>query len=147
MCDNVQYCVVTDLPVNLWETSGYMDRYKEKNCKFCNKTHKKRGLYCCQSCANRDREVSDKVRDNMRQVATEYNLTPEAAVKRNQLNTPLAAMTVEDFAIDIPEIKDLSDYTEFLDGFDRGEKWWLPPASNPSIITYFRSPVKPADVA
>jgi hypothetical protein len=59
----------------------------------------------------------------MRQVATEYNLTPEAAVKRNQLNTPLAAMTVEDFAIDIPEIKDLSDYTEFLDGFDRGEKW------------------------
>ena len=100
-----------------------MDRYKEKNCKFCNKTHKKRGLYCCQSCANRDREVSDKVRDNMRSVATEYNLTPEAAVKRNQLNTPLAAMTVEDFAIDIPDIKDLSDYSEFLDGFDRGEKW------------------------
>ena len=29
----------------------------------------------------------------------------------------------EDFAIDIPEIKDLSDYSEFLDGFDRGESW------------------------
>jgi hypothetical protein len=59
----------------------------------------------------------------MRSVATEYNQTPEAAVKRNQLNTPLAAMTVEDFAVDIPDIKDLSDYSEFLDGFDRGEKW------------------------
>ena len=99
------------------------DRYKEKNCKFCNKTHKKRGLYCCQGCANSDREVSDKVRDNMRSVAIDYNRTPEAAVKRNQLNTPLAAMTVEDFAVDIPEVRDLSDYTEFLDGFDRGEKW------------------------
>jgi len=32
-------------------------------------------------------------------------------------------MTVEDFAVDIPDIKDLSDYSEFLDGFDRGEKW------------------------
>lgn len=47
----------------------------------------------------------------MRQVATEYNLTPD-----NQLNTPLAAMTVEDFAVDIPDIKDLSGYSEFLDG-------------------------------
>ena len=59
----------------------------------------------------------------MRSVAIDYNRTPEAAVKRNQLNTPLAAMTVEDVAVDIPEIKDLSDYSEFLDGFDRGEKW------------------------
>ena len=99
------------------------DRYKEKNCKFCEKLHKKRGIYCSQSCANSDREVSDKVRDNMRSVAIDYNRTPEAAVKRNQLNTPLAAMTVEDFAVDIPDVTDLSDYSEFLDGFDRGEKW------------------------
>jgi hypothetical protein len=59
----------------------------------------------------------------MRKVAIDYNRTPEAAVKRNQLNTPLAGMTVEDFAVDIPEIKDLSDYTEFLEGYDRGESW------------------------
>jgi hypothetical protein len=32
-------------------------------------------------------------------------------------------MTVEDFAVDIPDVTDLSDYSEFLDGFDRGEKW------------------------
>jgi hypothetical protein len=59
----------------------------------------------------------------MRSVAIDYNRTPEAAVKRNQLNTPLAAMTVEDFAVDIPDVTDLSDYSEFLDGYDRGESW------------------------
>jgi hypothetical protein len=59
----------------------------------------------------------------MRSVAIDYNRTPEAAVKRNQLNTPLAAMTVEDFAVDIPEIKDLSDYSEFLDDYEKGESW------------------------
>jgi hypothetical protein len=32
-------------------------------------------------------------------------------------------MTVEDFAVDIPEIKDLSDYSEFLDGYEKGESW------------------------
>ena len=101
-----------------------MERDKEKNCKFCEKPHKKRGLYCCQSCANRDRtEYSPNVAEAMRKVAIDYNRTPEAAVKRNQLNTPLAAMTVEDFAVAIPEVHDLSDYSEFLDGFDRGESW------------------------
>jgi len=59
----------------------------------------------------------------MRKVAIDYNRTPEAAVKRNQLNTPLAAMTVDEFAVDIPNVTDLSDYSEFLEGFDRGESW------------------------
>ena len=59
----------------------------------------------------------------MRSVAIDYNRTPEAIAKQKQLNTPLAAMTVEDFAVDIPEIKDLSDYTEFLDGYNHAEKW------------------------
>jgi uncharacterized membrane protein len=59
----------------------------------------------------------------MRSVAIDYNRTPEAIAKQKQLNTPLAAMTVEDFAVDIPEIKDLSDYTEFLEGYNHAEKW------------------------
>jgi len=59
----------------------------------------------------------------MRSVAIDYNRTPEAIAKQKQLHTSLIGMTVEDFAVDIPEIKDLSDYSEFLDGFDRGEKW------------------------
>jgi len=56
----------------------------------------------------------------MRTVAIEHNRTPEAIAQQRLLSTGIAS---EDFAIDIPEIKDLSDYSEFLGGFDRGEKW------------------------
>jgi len=99
------------------------DRYKEKNCKFCNKLHRKRGIYCGQSCASTDREPTDTMREAMRKVAIDYNRTPEAIAKQKQINTPLAAMTVDEFAVDIPDIKDLSDYSEFLDGYERGERW------------------------
>jgi hypothetical protein len=57
----------------------------------------------------------------MRKVANEYNQTPEAIAKQKMINTPLASMTVEDFAVDIPDIKDLRDYD--LDGYERGENW------------------------
>ena len=59
----------------------------------------------------------------MRKVAIDYNRTPEAIAKQKQLNTPLASMTVEDFAVDIPDVRDLSDYDDFLQGFDRADKW------------------------
>jgi uncharacterized membrane protein len=56
----------------------------------------------------------------MRRVATEYNRTPEAIAKQKQINTPLASMTVEDFAVDIPSLDpDLSDYTDY----NRAEDW------------------------
>ena len=98
-----------------------MGKYKEKECKFCKTLHRKRGPYCSQSCANRDRpEYSDKVSENMRKVATEYNRTPEAIAKQKMINTPLASMTVDEFAVDIPSLDpDLSDY----DGYERGENW------------------------
>jgi hypothetical protein len=99
-----------------------MGQYKLKNCKFCNKEHRKRGPYCSQSCANRDRdEYSPKVAEAMRKVAVEYNQTPEAIAKQKQLNTSLASMTVEDFAVGIPDFTDLSDYD--LDGYDRADNW------------------------
>ena len=98
--------------------------YKEKSCKFCNTIHRKRGLYCSQSCANRDRpEYSANVANAMRKVAIEYNRTPEAIAKQKQLNTPLASMTVEDFAVDIPDIKSLEDYLDYTEGYDKAEKW------------------------
>ena len=95
--------------------------YKEKNCKYCNKLFRKKGVYCCQSCANADREPTDVQRENMRKVAVEYNRTPEAIAKQKMINTPLASMTVEDFAVDIPDFTDLRDYD--LDGYERGENW------------------------
>ena len=94
--------------------------YKEKNCKFCNNLYRKRGLYCSQSCASYDREATDAQRKNMRKVATEYNKTPEAIAKQKQLNTPLASMTVDDFAVHIPDLPpDLSEYTDY----NRAEDW------------------------
>ena len=100
-----------------------MGKYREKECKFCSVKHRKKGPYCSQSCASYDREPTDAQRDNMRKVAEEYNKTPEAIAKQKQINTPLASLTADDFAIDIPEIKTLDDYIDYTDGFDRAEKW------------------------
>ena len=102
------------------EAMNKADRYKEKNCKHCGKLHKKRGPFCSQGCSNSNRKVSDKVREGMRKVAIEHNRTPEAIAQQRLLPT---GITIEDFAIDIPEVRDLSDYSEFLDGYDRGESW------------------------
>jgi hypothetical protein len=94
-----------------------MGQYKEKNCKFCNKLHKKRGPYCSQSCANKDRtEYSQKVADNMRKVAVEYNKTPEAIAQQKLLHT---GISIEDFCVDVPDIREVPD----LDGYDRAENW------------------------
>ena len=97
--------------------------YKEKNCKFCNKLYRKKGVYCSQSCSSRDKEPTDKMREAMRKVAVEYNRTPEAIAKQKMINTPLASMTVEDFAVNIPDVRDIRDYD--LDGYERGENWWI----------------------
>ena len=94
--------------------------YKEKNCKFCNKLYRKRGLYCSQSCASFDREPTNAQRENMRKVATEYNRTPEAIAKQKQLNTSLASMTVDEFAVSIPDLPpDLSEYNDY----NKAEDW------------------------
>ena len=96
-----------------------MGKYKEKECKFCSIKHRKKGPYCSQSCANRDRpEYSQKVADTMRKVAIEYNKTPEAIAQQKLLHT---GISIDDFAVDIPEIKDLRDYD--LDGYAHAEDW------------------------
>jgi hypothetical protein len=98
-----------------------MGKYKEKSCKFCQTKHRKRGPYCCQSCANRDRtEYSANVAIAMRKVAIEYNKTPEAIAKQKLLSLNINS---DDFAIDIPEIKTLEDFIEFTEGYDKAEKW------------------------
>jgi hypothetical protein len=60
------------------------------------------------------------MREGMRRVAIEYNKTPEAIAKQKQLGTPLASMTVDEFAVDVPTIRDYDDLPE---GYDRGESW------------------------
>jgi hypothetical protein len=93
--------------------------YKEKNCKFCNKPHRKKGLYCDQACANRDRsKYSVNVSIAMRKVAKEYNRTPEAIVKQKHINTSLASLTADDYAIEIPDFP-----PELPEGYDIADNW------------------------
>jgi hypothetical protein len=56
----------------------------------------------------------------MRRVAIEYNKTPEAIAKQKQIGTPLASMTVDEFAVGVPTIRDYDDLPE---GYDHGEDW------------------------
>lgn len=94
------------------------DRYKEKVCgnSKCAKTHKKRGPYCSQACANSARIVSDNVRENMRKVSLEYKQTPEGITNSKMVQNHIKS---EDFAIDIPSISDF----DLPDGYESAEDW------------------------
>lgn len=94
--------------------------HRKKNCPACNVEFRGRGKCCSRACANSIRPISDKIRENMSRVATEYNLTPEGLASK-KLNAE--GIFSEDFAIQIPTIPDLSDYSDYLDGYDRGENW------------------------
>jgi hypothetical protein len=45
----------------------------------------------------------------MREVAEDYNKTPAALAKQSMMNTPLQSLTVDDFAVDIPQFYDLPE--------------------------------------
>jgi len=83
--------------------------YKEKNCKFCNKKYRKRGPYCSQSCASTDREPTERMREAMREVATDYNLTPEAIARQATVHTSLISLKADDYWVDIPNLDDDDD--------------------------------------
>lgn len=55
--------------------------YKKKECPVCKIEHRKRGIYCSQSCANKNtnsiREVSDTHRERTAESMREYHKTPE----------------------------------------------------------------------
>ncbi len=60
------------------------------------------------------------MRNHMRQVAKEYNQTPEALAKQKQFNTPLMGMNGEDYAVEIPDMPpDLYDFNHY----DKAEDW------------------------
>jgi len=80
--------------------------YKLKCCPQCGTDHRKRGLFCSQACHNSHRTVSDKVRENMRQVSEDYHRTPEAIAAKKLINSPLLP---EDYALDIPTFYDIPD--------------------------------------
>ena len=96
------------------------NQYILKQCKYCGADYRKKGVYCSQSCAASDREPTEAMRQKMKTVATEYNRTPEAIAKQKHFGTPLAILTGEDFAVDIPTIQDENDLPP---GYDHAEDW------------------------
>lgn len=86
-----------------------MGQYREKNCKYCEKPFRKQGIFCSKACSNSNRPVSDRVRDNMREVAEDYNKTPAALARQSQFNTTLVTLESDDYAIEIPTIYDVPE--------------------------------------
>ena len=90
--------------------------YKLKTCPECKKEHRKRGVFCSQGCSNSHREVSDKVRENMRKVAAESQGTPERIAQGHLVKLGIT-VNAEDFAINPPTIHELPE------GYDKAEDW------------------------
>lgn len=106
-----------------------MAGYRSKICPKCGIEHKKRGPYCSRSCGN-VREHSEEDKKIRSEKLKDYHLTPEGIATQRKAAAVLTAynkgeqiviVNEEEWAVDIPDIKDLSDYD--LDGFDRAEKW------------------------
>ena len=103
--------------------------YKQKTCPKCGTIHNKRGLFCSRSCGNgRQHTEEDKKVRSIK--LREYHQTPEGIATQRKSAAIITAynkgeqiqvVNEEDWAVDIPDIKDLSDYD--IDGFERAEKW------------------------
>jgi len=88
--------------------------YREKNCKYCDKLYRKKGIYCSQSCASKDRIGTEAQRENMRKVSEEYHKTPEAIAAKKMINSPLSS---DEYGVNIPDIPELPE------GYDIADKW------------------------
>lgn len=104
-------------------------QYKLKECPQCGANHRKKGAYCSQSCASKDRPVTEDHRRSLQQAANEYKVTPEGVALRQKLTRQQIArnkglefneVTIEDFAVDIPTIQDENDLPP---GYDHAEDW------------------------
>jgi len=101
------------------------NQYKEKNCPVCNSTHRKRGLYCSQSCANSTRKQTTETVKKIKRTIADYQNSPEGLANAQRQSLRASAMrndepmpvTIEDFAVDLP------DFPELPEGYDHAEKW------------------------
>lgn len=107
-------------------------KYKKKNCPACGIEHRKKGIYCCQSCSNSARVITDESKKKTSNSMREYADTPEGIAAAKRAAIRLSAMqrgvdhdlvNIEDFAVDIPNIRSLDDYSDLIDGYDNAEKW------------------------
>lgn len=105
--------------------------YREKECPVCKKKFRGRGNCCSKSCSGKNRRWTEEEKQNIANGMREFYKTPEGvaaasinnrrvnAFKRNETPPVMA----EEFAVDIPDVHSLSDYDEYLEGFEKGEDW------------------------
>jgi len=96
--------------------------YREKECPTCGIKHRKRGKYCTQSCASRAYTHTEETKDKIAKAMVEEMKKPERIAQAKMLKQGTLGNS-EDFAVDIPDIKDLSDYSDHLRGYDNAEDW------------------------
>jgi hypothetical protein len=100
--------------------------YREKVCPNCGITHRKRGEFCGQGCHSSYRGQTEETKKKLSKIKREYDLTPEGIAHNKMLsrimtNPEEPRITIEDFVVDIPTIRDISDWD--MDGYDRAEDW------------------------
>ena len=89
--------------------------YAKKDCPNCKKTHRGRGQYCCVSCSNTGRTVSDETKQKLAVKSRAYRNTPEGIAttktiarvteKRHEVNQKIKdghyILEPEDYYLDI----------------------------------------------
>ena len=101
------------------------NQYKLKQCPVCYSDHRKKGIYCSQSCANSTRQQTTETVKKIRKSVNEYQSSPEGLANAQRQSLRASAMrndepmpvTIEDFAVDLP------DFPELPEGYDHAEKW------------------------
>jgi len=96
------------------------NQYREKVCPVCDTVHRKRGIHCGQSCANKQRPISDNIRNNMRKVSYDYKLTPEGVAQNKMINGTV--FKADEYAVGVPDLRTIDDFDMF-ENYQLGEKW------------------------
>ncbi len=92
--------------------------YKEKECPVCGIIHRKRGLYCCQTCANSTRIHSEETKQKISESNKEASQSPERIAHGHMLKAG-TLMAADEYAINIPDLSDRPD----LDGYTDASDW------------------------
>lgn len=106
----------------------------EKTCPQCKKIHTKKGTFCSYSCANVGKATKHPESNvNRSKKLIEYYATPEGIATRQKQARKMTAynknlpfneeILIDEFLVEIPDIRDLSDYSDLLVGFDKADSW------------------------
>ena len=103
------------------------NQYRLKSCPTCGTEHRKKGDYCSRSCGN-GRTFTPEQKLNLKKKTREYYNTPEGIATSKKLSAIRTGeldymLDKEEWSVSIPDVRDLRDYDNFLEGYDHGTKW------------------------